>query len=302
MKIFRIISRSFVSSFKSIFRNFSLSMASIISTVITLVLVSIGMILSVNINNITKEIEDELTIVAFLKSEVKEEEVSSLIDKLKTNDNISEVKLETKEEFADKVSKENEDFSEIINSWEDDESPLHDSIIVKVNDVKELKVTATMIKNLDEVENIKYGESMIEDLINMFDIVNKITSGLVIALVLVTVFLISNTIKITIFSRKHEIDIMRLVGTSNTVIKMPFLFEGFFLGLFGAILPILVTIGGYNYLYNFLLNYEKTALFSFISLVKPNAILFEISVVLATIGAIVGMIGSLRAVKRYLTI
>ena len=121
----------------------------------------------------------------------------------------------------------------------------------------------------------------------------------VIALIAVTIFLISNTIKITIFSRRQEISIMRLVGTSNTVIKLPFLVEGFILGVIGAIIPILLTIFGYMFLYD----YVGGNLFSdLIILVKPETIVYTTSLVLVIVGGLVGMFGSLNAVRRYLKI
>ena len=121
----------------------------------------------------------------------------------------------------------------------------------------------------------------------------------VIALVLVTIFLNENTIKITIFSRKNEIGIMRLVGTSNIVIKLPFIFEGFILGLIGAILPIVITIFGYSYFYDVLGGKIYTDL---LTLVKPSDIVYISSFVLAIIGSLVGVFGSIKAVRRYLKI
>lgn len=122
---------------------------------------------------------------------------------------------------------------------------------------------------------------------------------MVLALIVVTAFLISNTIKITIFSRKREIEIMRLVGASNLNIKIPFLFEGLFLGIFGSIIPILGTIYGYTALYN---NFNGQLFSPFIQLLKPEPFIYIISAILLGIGILVGMFGSSRAVKKHLKI
>ena len=140
---------------------------------------------------------------------------------------------------------------------------------------------------------------MVEDLLSIFDLISKIMLATVIALIFVTAFLISNTIKITIYSRKTEINIMRLVGTSNFVIKLPFLFEGLFLGIIGSIIPILSTIFGYNFLYNKMNGIVFTDIFT---LIKPNNIVFKVSLVLLIIGGLVGMLGSVKAVRKYLKI
>ena len=121
------------------------------------------------------------------------------------------------------------------------ENPLLDSIAVKVTDPNKINSVAKNIREIEGVKDAKYGEGMVDDVISIFNIVQNATLILVIALILVTAFLISNTIKLTIFSRRNEIEIMRLVGTSNAVIRMPFIFEGFILGIIGAIIPIIIT-------------------------------------------------------------
>ena len=302
MRFFRIIGRSIEASFKSIFRNFSLSMASITSIIITLILVSIGILLSYNVNHITKEIENELTIVILVKKDATEEEIKATEKSIKDIANIDTIKFTSKEEIKNNLAAESDTYAKIIDSWEEGENPLQDSFVLTVKDVKDINETATTIKNLEHVDLVKYGESMVNELIKIFDFVKNITIVLVVALILVTAFLISNTIKITIFSRRNEIDIMRLVGTSNSVIKLPFLIEGFLLGLIGAILPVLITIFGYDYAYSNLSAAGLNNILKVISLVQPSEIVYYVSLVLLVIGAIVGMFGSVRAVKKHLTI
>ena len=161
------------------------------------------------------------------------------------------------------------------------------------------KRIAENIEKIEGVEMVRYGEGMIESLLSIFKMVEKILIVIVVSLVLVTAFLIINTIKITIFSRQEEIEIKRLVGASNFSIKQPFVIEGLFIGVLGSIIPVLVTIYGYSVLY------EKTGgiLFSkFIQLVEPFPFTFEVSLVLVLIGIVVGMIGSSKAVRKYLKI
>ena len=140
---------------------------------------------------------------------------------------------------------------------------------------------------------------MVEQLVTVFDTIRKGTVGIVIALIIVTAFLIANTIKITIMSRKREIEIMRLVGASNINIKLPFIFEGLFLGIFGSIIPIIITIYGYSALYN---HFDGKIFSDFIKLIAPTPFVYFISILLVAIGIIVGMFGSSRAVKKYLKI
>lgn len=302
MRIFRIIGRSIANAGKSIIRNFSLSMASITCTIITLVLVAIGFLISYNVNNITKDIEKEMTISVFIDKSATNEELTALTDKLKKIDNVKNVVFKSKEESKEEIQKENDDFSKLIGAFGDDENPFQDSYVIEVEDIKDINETATTIKNLDKVEKVKYGKDSVNYMIKVFDVVRKGTIILVIGLILVTTFLINNTIKITIFSRKNEIDIMRLVGTSNTVIKLPFLIEGFLIGLFGSIIPILITIFGYTFAYNELTISSPSNFMSLIKLSAPGTIIYRISLYLALIGTVVGMLASLKAVRKYLTI
>ena len=302
MKIFRIISRSIQNAGKSILRNFSLSMASITCSIITLILVSIGMLLSYNINNVTKNIEDELTIVIFMDKDITSDELKKTKEDLQNIDNIKSVTFKSKEDIKNSMANENDTFNKIISTWEDGENPLQDSFIVDVKNVKDINETATTIKNLEKVSLVKYGETTVNDLIKVFEAVKKVTIGLVIGLILVTAFLINNTIKITIFSRKREIDIMRLVGTSNIVIKLPFFIEGFFIGFIGSIVPVLITIFGYSYAYNALNTVNLSNIMNILTLVSPGEVVYKVSLFLILIGTVIGAFSSVKAVRKYLTI
>lgn len=302
MKVFRIIGRSIVNACKSIVRNFSLSMASITCTIITLILVSLGVLVSYNVTNITSEIEKELTVVIFMKKDITSDELINTEKKLKDIDNISDVEFKSKNDIKISMASENDTFAKIIESWGSEINPLQDSFIIKVKNVRDINETVTSIKNLDKIDIVKYSESMVGELVKIFDVVKTATICLVIGLVLVTAFLINNTIKITIFSRRNEIDIMRLVGTSNTVIKLPFLIEGFLIGVIGAIVPILITIFGYIYAYDSLNSLGVSNIMSSIHLTSPDQVILKTSLFLLAIGAVVGMFGSVRAVRKYLTI
>ncbi len=296
MKIIRIINKSFRDAFKSVFRNFSLSMASVSCTAITLILVAISLLVTYNVNSITKDIEDVLTIVSFVDSSATEEEIESLKEELNALDNVEKLEYNSKEEIKEEVSKD-EDLRQILETL--DENPIRSAFVIKVKDLRKIDETAFFIKGKEKIVAVKYGESLVNKLISMFDVLRNGCIIAVIALILVTAFLIGNTIKITIFSRRNEISIMRLVGTSNTVIKLPFIIEGAILGIIGSIIPILLTIYGYSFLYDFVGGKLFTDL---IVLVRPSVIIYTVSGVLLLVGIIVGMFGSLRAVRKYLKV
>ena len=299
MKAFRILSRNIRDSFQSVFRNFSLSLASISCITITLLVVSISMILSVNVNNFATLVERDVTIVVFLDTDISAEDVKVVEQEIKRLDNIESISFQSKGEITEEMKNSSETFKAIMDEWTEDENPLQDTYLVKVEDINKIASTARQIGQIDGVDVIKYGEGMVEQLVSVFDVVRKICLGMVVALIIVTAFLISNTIKITIFSRKREIEIMRLVGASNLNIKIPFIFEGLFLGMLGSIIPIIGTIYGYTVLYD---NFHGQLFSPFIRLVEPQPFIILLSGVLLIIGILVGMFGSWRAVRKYLKI
>lgn len=298
MKIIRIIGKNIRDAFKSVFRNFSLSMASISCTAITLILVSIALLVTYNVNSITKNIEDVLTIIVFVDDKATDQEIEDVKFQINNNKNIDKSTLvyHTKDDIKESLS-EDEDLKKIFETL--DENPMQSTFVVKVENIKKITETANSFKTIPHVTQVKFGESLVNKLLSMFDVIRNSCVVACIALIVVTAFLIGNTIKITIFTRRQEISIMRLVGTSNMVIKMPFLIEGFILGVIGAIIPILLTIYGYSFLYDYVGGRLFTDL---VVLVKPSEIIFGVSMVVLIVGGIVGMFGSLRAVRRYLKI
>lgn len=299
MKLFRMLGRSIRDSFKSVIRNFSLSLASISCITITLIIVAIAIIASLNVENFTKEIEKDLTIVVFLDNDTTEEEVENVKSELDKMSNISKYEYQSKKEVKEKMQKESEVFDTVLDGWEDEESPLKDTFQIKVKDVEKISNTAEKIKKVEKVSVVRYGEGMVDKLIKAFASIEKATYIVVIALVVVTVFLIINTIKLTISARRREIGIMRLVGASNFTINTPFIIEGMILGALGSIVPILFTVYGYTAFYKHFDGYLFSQL---IKLIEPEPFIFTVSGIVLLIGIIVGTIGSAGAVRKYLKV
>ena len=293
MKLFRMLGRSFRDAFKSVVRNFSLSLASISCITITLIIVAIAIMASLNINNFTEEIERDLTIVVFLDREATADDVSVVKQELDKISNIA------KDEVKKEMQQESEVLNKVLEGYTEEESPLKDTYQVKVKEIEKIKDTADKIKTIKSVSVVRYGEGMVEKLVSAFESVKKVTYGVVIALVVVTVFLIVNTIKLTISARRREISIMRLVGASNFTIKTPFIIEGMILGALGSIIPVIFTTYGYMAFYKHFDGYLFSKL---ILLIKPEPFIYTTSLAVVIIGILVGMIGSASAVKKYLKI
>ena len=304
MKAIRIFRRNVGNAFKSIFRNFSLSVASITCTIITLIIMSIAIIFSANINTFTEDIEKTLTIIAYVDKKATEEEINTVKSRLLEIRNIKsdELLYKDKEMIKEETMKntdKNTALYAVMNSWTKENNPLEPEFIITVKDVTELSETAKAIESINNVTNVKYSESVAEKMIPVFDVIEQITLVIMLGLLFVTVLLICNTIKLTIFARKNEIEIMRLVGISNFVIKLPFVIEGLFLGIFGSIVPIIASIWGYTIVYDKLEGFLFTNL---IKMIEPFPFTIYVSFILLIVGAVVGMIGSYTTVRKYLKI
>ena len=301
MKLLRMLGRSIRDAFKSVFRNFSLSIASISCIAITLIIVAVSIVVSFNVENFTQEIERDLTIVVFVDNDATQEEVNNVKQELeKINEiNKKEIVYKDKNSIKNDMAKESEVFNTVMAEWDEKDNPLKDTFQVKVKNAEKIGVTADKIKKIKKVSVVRYGEGMVEKMISSFETIKKITYVAVIALILVTIFLIINTIKLTIFSRKREISIMRLVGASNFTIKTPFIIEGMILGMLGSLLPIGLIIFGYPALYDKLGGYVFSPL---VKLIGSASFVYTTSLIVLVIGIIVGMMGSASAVRKYLKV
>ena len=306
MRGFRTINRYFRDAFHGVFRNFSLSLASISCITITLIVVAFSLLLSMNVENFSESIRKDVTVVMFLKSDTTAEDVSKIKKELEGVSNIenSTIEFKSKADSALELKNGNDIFATTVDKWTDDTNPLLDSYMFKVKEIEEIDNTVKEVNNLpftkDKINNINYGEDIVHQMMVVFNVVRKICIVAVAALVLVTAFLIANTIKLAIYSRRREIEIMRLVGASNTSIKVPFILEGLFIGIIGSIIPILVTIFGYSTLYDFFGG--KLFGSALAALIAPMPFVYNISGILVLIGILVGMIGSYQAVRKYLKI
>ena len=299
MRIVRILGRNIRDGFKNVFRNFSLAFASISCITVTLVIVAAAIVGSWNVQNFTKLIRDDFTIVVFVQNDATEEDEAKIKEEISQIQNVESINFKSKKDVMEEMKDSSQTFNNVMSSWEDNENPLDDTYQVRVKNDEKISDTAEKIKTIEKVDSVKYGEGMVDSMVSIFKIVRYILMIIVIALVVVTAFLIVNTIKITIFSRQEDIEIKRLVGASNISIKQPFVIEGLIIGTIGSIIPIIVTIYGYSFLY------EKTGgkiFLQFIKLVDPFPFSLYVSAILLVIGVLVGMFGSNRAVRKYLKI
>ena len=304
MRAIRIFGRNINNALKNITRNASLSAASVICTTITLTIVAIALLFSANINDYLKGLEEKLDIIVYVEKEATEEDISTVKSKILDIKSIKSDELiyRSRNDIKEEMLKEHEKGTamyKLIESWTDKTNPLMPEYTVTVKSIDDVKTTAETLEKIENVHSVEYREDVLEKLVPVIDVVEKETLIIIFGLIVVTIFLICNTIKLTIFARKNEIEIMRIVGTSNFVIKLPFVIEGLFLGFIGSIIPVVVTIWGY------ILSYDKLEHHFFVNtipMLDPMPLVLMVSAVVVGLGCLVGMFGSYTTVRKHLKI
>ena len=287
--------KHFKESLVNLWRNGAMSFSSIFAVTITLLLIGVISVLALNVQDISANIEDGVRIYVKLERSIDEnaeKEVGNQIKKLK---GVESVTYSSKDEELNKlIDKQGKDGKELFESYRED-NPLGSAYEVEAKDPTKLASLAKKIQDIPNVNSVNYGGDSTQSMVTTLNTIQKAGSVFIVGLVIVALFMISNTIKITITARSTEISIMRMVGASNWYIRIPFMLEGMLIGLFGAIIPILVLVYGYGALYN----YTGGSLMSSMLVLKaPMPFIRDFSFILAGLGAGVGLIGSFVSMRR----
>lgn len=288
--------RHIFESLKSLKRNGWMSIASISAVTITLILVGMSLSVIWNVTNFAKNVENDVDIAVYIQIGTTEAEVEALRHELQALPNVENV------EFSSKVDQYNELVEKFGDEWkifEEDENPLYDVYIVKAQDPKHVTDIHNQVQNLPYVERADYGGTSSDKIFKFAEVVKR--WGLLgsVVLLIIAIFLISNTIRITILSRKREIQIMKLVGAKNSYIRWPFFIEGAWIGLIGSIIPIIIMTFGYQRIYRIT---ERSILTSSITLISPGELIYKINLIMIGIGVLIGSLGSILSMRRFLKV
>ena len=274
----------------SIYRNLGNAVSSVFAVSVTLILIMLFAVVAFNVSGFTVNIEDNVQI--FVRIDNINENHIQLQREIEDMNSVDKVIYSNADEQLDKIMNNSDGLVSIKN-----ENPLPAAFYVDVDQGKNVEKVTTTIKAMDGIMDASYGGDAISEMMDAFDSI-RVYGGIFVCIIsLLSVFLISNTIRVNIFNRREEIAIMRNVGASNWFIKVPFLIEGICIGIVGAIIPILLTIFGYGFLYNSLGGTFFTTMFK---LRQPIPFVLQISGVLLWIGVIVGIVGSFISINKHL--
>ncbi|NLH64287.1 MAG: ABC transporter permease [Erysipelotrichaceae bacterium] len=296
-----MINRPLKEGFSGVGRHWAMSISSAIAVTITLVIISIFLLLTWNVNNFTQNIESSLDIYASVDYNSENQE-ASLKKEIEAIDGVESVTLSPKSAEFDAYldSFTDEKTKEAFEPFRSD-NPMHDAFYVKAADGSKIQSIADELSQMKSdgkgIYQVNYGGQSTISIVDAMAKIRQVGLVLVVGLMLLAIFLIQNTIKLTITARATEIEIMRNVGASNRFIRSPFLIEGIIIGILGAILPIAATIWGYLVLYD---RAGGILLSNMFHLVEPFPFVYYISGILLLMGIVVGFVGSWLSVTRYL--
>ena len=292
----RTIKRHFEEAFKSIKRNGWMTVAAVSAVAVTLLLVGSFIAILFNVNKLGSDIENDVSVRVYIDVAAEEEQRNELEQTLESLDNVDGVEFSSRADELDQVVGS---YGDEFNLFEGDDNPLYDVFVVNTTEPEHTATVAAQAEELDYVADVNYGGATADSLFSTMETMRNVGAIIVVALLLTAVFLISNTIRITIFSRSTEIEIMKLVGATNCFIRWPFIIEGALIGLIGAIIPSIIL--GFVYVNGFelIMAYLSGTYFA---LLPPNPFLMQLVGLMLAMGVFIGSLGSTLSIRRFLDV
>lgn len=276
-----------------------MTIASIGAVTTTLILVAVFLAVMLNLNQMAANIEDDVEINVLIDPTFTEEEdIVNLGEQVAELDLVDSITFSSRDDELEKLIFSMGEGGEAWELYEQD-NPLNHVYIVRTFDPEDTIPVAEEIETYAGVEEVNYGQGVVERLFEFNTYARTIGLILILGLVFTAIFLISNTIKITIMARSKEIGIMKLVGATNGFIRWPFFIEGLLLGILGSIIPIALILSGYYYIDT---NISERINYSFVELLPFNPFAWQLSAIILIIGAFIGIWGSVMSVRKFLKV
>ena len=294
--MFRRLKRHIREGFVGVKRHFAMAISSASAVLITLTIIGVFGMLVVNMAYLTREIEQSISLVALIDYDVESAtQFNTMKDQIKNMVGVEKVEFRTKDQEFDYYNEQYPDMIEFSELYRED-NPFHNTFIIYLTDGTNMQVIKNDVSKINGISSVEDGGSNTYTLINVLHETRLAGLVLVLALIVLAVYLIYNTIKVTIATRKDEIIIMRNVGAKNGYIRAPFLVEGIIIGVMGSIIPIALIVYGYYRLYNM----TNGVLAGVFALVPVLPFVIYLGIALLAIGVIVGFLGSYISVCKYL--
>lgn len=282
---------------KNMIRNGLMTIASLFTITSCLVILGIFTILTLNVNYISSQVKDQCEVQLFMLPDTSEERIVSIKNEIENIENVKEAVLFTKEDML-AFAKEDmfEGKEELLTGFEGDENPFSNSYKITLVDIENTSDIVAKLEAIQDVEHVENKQDVVNTVISISDIVQKLSLAVMALLLVIAIVIISNTVKLTVFNRRKEINIMKYIGATDRFIRIPFIMEGMLIGFFGAVAAFAIMSWGYISGLNFVAAYG----FDMFELVSYLNIVPVISGLFVAVGCLIGIMGSVISMRKYL--
>ena len=287
--------------FRNVFKNKKSTIASLIIMCATMFVFGIFFVVGENVTHITKNIEEQQGMEVFIYDEATENQITELGNKIRNLEYVNNVTFKTKEDALNQVKSWFKERKELLATYEGENNPFKASYVVTLTDLNKVDEVQEQIKTSDIVSDIQVKSDTIKALIKIADGVKIISGVILVILIFISIFIITNTIKLTVHARRKEISIMKYVGATNGFIRWPFMVEGMIIGL----ISVLISMGILGVCYNMVAEKINVAMINVrvdIPLLTFNDMFSTLLIVYLILGIGIGALGSAISMRKYLEV
>ena len=296
---YNVISYFLGEGIRNVFKNKKSTFSCLGVMCATMLIFGLFYAIGINIENMVTEIEDAQAIRVFIWNDNTDERVTEIGEEIKKIEGVNTVIPKTKEEAYNEVKEKLGENSAALEALEP--ASFSDSYVITLTDLEKNDSVQEQINKIEGIKRITSSNQTIQTLSSIGKWIRIVTGSMLVVLVLISIFIISNTIKLTVHARRKEISIMKYVGATNSFIRTPFMIEGIVIGLISGVISILLVGGGYNLIRNKIMQ-SATANTIGINILSFSDLFTETAIVYMILGVGIGIIGSSISMRKYLDV
>ena len=286
--------------FSNVFKNKKSTGASLMIMCATMIIFGIFLILGENINHFVSEVESAQGIQVFINNDATQEQMDTLGEQIRALDGVSTVEFVSKEQALEQMKETFGEQQDLLDGYEEN-NIFPASYVVTMTDLTRSEEIQNQILTFENVKRITSRDETVSTLIDLANGIKIVTGVILALLIIISVFIIANTIKLTVHARRKEISIMKYVGATNGFIRWPFIVEGMIIGIIASLISIVIVGVAYNFIAQNLLSSEFMQVIN-MSLVSFNDMFSSIIFVYMLLGIGIGAVGSVISMRKYLKV
>lgn len=298
---YNVLSYLIGEGFRNFFKNKKSTGASLMIMCATMMIFGLFFLIGENVNYMVKEIETEQGMQVFMVKDATEEQIQKLGEQIKELDYVAKTEFVSKEQAYNIVKEKYGDYGRFLEGYTIEKNPFKVSYVVTLTDLSKSEEVRAQIEKLDNVNNIEMRDKTINALVGIANGIRWISAGILVLLIVISIFIIANTIKLTVHARRKEISIMKYVGATNGFIRWPFIVEGILIGIVSAMISILILGVSYNFIVGKIMESSVTSMIN-ITLLQFSDIFGLVVAVYLGLGIGIGCIGSAISMRKYLKV